>query len=202
MGQIELTLGKHAKEEPYDTLGLVPIQHWGISCQRTTLQLYTRLQSCTKPSIQNILHDVMMLVLAYYSMFNSFNSSFPGKQHKAQTTIHNPFNMSVFSGWHSSQGTNVYWYQGHGINRYKPSCHKQVSDTQNVQNCHKQLLNNKTVWNCVSDILQYIIYIMTEKKLSFFFSLPSSHFIVLSSMYELLINDISLSQWFYHIYKS
>ena len=42
-----------------------------------------------------------------------------------------------------------------GINRYKPSCHKQVSDTQNVQNCYKQVLNNKTVWNCVLDILQY-----------------------------------------------
>ena len=53
-----------------------------------------------------------------------------------------------------------------GINRYKPSCHKQVSDTQNVQNCHKQVLNNKTVWNCVSDILQYI---MSWLKKKFFF---------------------------------
>ena len=87
-----------------------------------------------------------------------------------------------------------------GINWYKPSCHKQVSDTQNVQNCHKQVLNNKTVWNPVSDILKYIIYVMTEKNF-LFSSLPSSHFIVLSSMYELLIDDISLVQWFYHIYK-
>ena len=33
----------------------------------------------------------------------------------------------------------------HGINRYKLSRHKQVSDTQHVWNCHKQVLTNETV---------------------------------------------------------
>ena len=50
----------------------------------------------------------------------------------------------------------------HGLNRYKPSCYKQVSDTQNVQNCHKQVLNNKTVWNRVSKIIK-IPYICQYK---------------------------------------
>ena len=39
----------------------------------------------------------------------------------------------------------------HGLNRYKPSCHKQVSDTPNLQNGYKQVLNNKAVWNRVSN---------------------------------------------------
>ena len=70
----------------------------------------------------------------------------------------------------------------HGINRYKLSCHKQVSDTQNVQNCHKRVLNNKIVWNCVSNILQYIIYVnkMLKKTfLSLFTSLKSLYCIII-----------------------
>ena len=70
--------------------------------------------------------------------------------------------------------------KGRYIPWYKPSCHKQVSDTQNVQNCHKQVLNNKTVWNCVSDILQYITYVMTEKNFFFFTSIKSFYCIIIN----------------------
>ena len=45
------------------------------------------------------------------------------------------------------------WY----VPWYKPSRHKQVSDTQNVWNCHKQVLNNETIWNVVSNDLQYTV---------------------------------------------
>ena len=70
-----------------------------------------------------------------------------------------------------------------GINRYKPSCHKQVSDTQNVINCHKQVLNYKTVWNCVSNILQYIIYVIENAEKNLF-----SFFISIKSLYCIIIN--------------
>ena len=78
--------------------------------------------------------------------------------------------------------------------------HRQVSDAQNVQNCHKQVLNNKTVWNCVW-IFHNIMFLSMKcwKEISFHFSLPSSHFIVSSPMYELLINYESLFQFFNHI---
>ena len=80
-------------------------------------------------------------------------------------------NVIHFVFFYLTQGRQFQTRDGiyRGINRYKPSCHKQVSDTQNVQNCHKQVLNNKTVWNCVSDILQYITYVMTEKNFFFHF---------------------------------
>ena len=58
------------------------------------------------------------------------------------------------------------WY----IPWYKPSRHKQVSDTLNVWNCHKQVLNNKTIWNRVSNNLQYIIYVNKMLKKIIFFS--------------------------------
>ena len=92
--------------------------------------------------------------------------------------------------------------KGRYIPRYKLSCHKQVSDTQNVWNCHnphKHVLNNKTVWNCGTT---YFMSIKMLKKLSTLFSLSWSHLIVLSSMYELLINNIPLFQLSYHIHKS
>ena len=67
----------------------------------------------------------------------------------------------------------------HGMNRYKPSCHKQVSDTQNVLNCHKQVLNSNTVWNCVSNILQYIVYVKKNAENKFLFFYHFHHVTVL-----------------------
>ena len=45
------------------------------------------------------------------------------------------------------------------------------------------------------------ISIKCWKELSFSFSLPSSHFIVLSAMHQLFKNNISLFQLFHHIYS-
>ena len=94
--------------------------------------------------------------------------------------------------------------KGRYIPWYKQSRHKQVSDTQNVQNCHKQVLNNKTVWNCVSNNLQYIINVKKMLKKTFF-----SFFTSIKSLYCSIINVWALDQWytilfqlFYHIYES
>ena len=69
------------------------------------------------------------------------------------------------------------------INQYKPSCHKQVSDTQNVWNCHKQVLNYETIWNFVPNYLQYITYVNknAEKNLvSFLTSIKSLDCIIIN----------------------
>ena len=73
--------------------------------------------------------------------------------------------MIIQQGWQFQTRGGIY----RGINWYKPSRHKQVSDTQNVQNCHKQVLNNKTVSNCVWNDLQYIIYVNKNAEIFFFF---------------------------------
>ena len=76
-----------------------------------------------------------------------------------------------------------------------PACHKHVQDTYNVQKkCHKQVINNKfseTVFRTFYNTL--FMSIKRLKKIPFF-SIPSSHCIVSSSMYELLIINTSLLQ--------
>ena len=89
----------------------------------------------------------------------------------------------------------VYTY--HCINRINCLVINMFQTPKNLRNRHKQVLNNKIVWNGVSYISQYFIYVnKNARKLSFLFFLPSSHFIVLSSMYELWLKIHNHSSYF------
>ena len=69
-----------------------------------------------------------------------------------------------------------------GINRYKPSCHKQVSDTQNVRDYHKHVINNKTVENCDTFLIRLksfsLFMLMKMLKTIFFAFLFQSNILI------------------------